>query len=90
MDLTEDQIQLLAKVEHNRWVAETLLAGYRPPTDQERRDAIIDRRLKDMLKDKLVHLDLCAYDDLLEDMDGVDVKDFDKVIETCIPLMIQD
>jgi hypothetical protein len=37
-----------------------------------------------------VHLDLCAYDDLLEDMDGVDVKDFDKVIETCIPLMIQD
>ena len=90
MDLTEDQIQLLAKVEHNRWVAETLLAGYRPPTDQERRDAIIDRRLKDMLKDKLVHLDLCAYGDLLEDMDGVDVKDFDKVIETCIPLMIQD
>lgn len=90
MNLTNDLVELLAKVEHNRWVAETLLAGYRPPTYQERQEAITDRRLKDMLKDKLVHLDLCAYDDLLEDMDGVDVKDFDKVIEACIPLMIQD
>ena len=90
MDLTNDQVQLLAKVEHNRWVAETLLAGYRPPTDRERQEAIKDRRLKSMLKDKLVHLDLCAYDDLLEDMNGVDVKDFDKVIEASIPLLVQD
>ena len=90
MDLTNDLLQLLARVEHNRWVAETLLAGYRPPTYQERQEAITDRRLKNVLKDRLVHLDLCAYDDLLEDMNGVDVKDFDKVIEACIPLMIQD
>ena len=90
MELTNDQIQLLAKVEHNRWVAETLLAGYRPPTDRERQEAIKDRRLKNMLKDKLVHLDLCAYDDLLEDVNGVDVKDFDKVIEASIPLLIQN
>ena len=90
MDLTNDNIQLLARVEHNRWVAETLLAGYRPPTDLEHQEAIKDRGLKNMLKDKLVHLDLCAYDDLLKDMNGVDVKDFDKVIEASIPLLMQE
>lgn len=90
MNLTNDLVELLAKVEHNRWVAEILLAGYRPPTDLERQEAIQDRRLKNLLKDKLVHIDLCAYDDLLEDVNGVDVKEFDKVIETSIPLLIQD
>lgn len=89
MNLTNDMVQLLAKVEHNRWVAETLLAGYRPPTDLELQEAIKDRRLKNLLKDKLVHLDLCAYDDLLVDVNGIDVRDYDKVIEECIPLLLQ-
>ena len=90
IQLTENQIEQLVKVEHNRWVVETLLAGYRPPTDDERNEMISNRTLKQSFKEKLVHLDLCAFDELLPDANNVDVRDYDKVIVSCIPIILQN
>ena len=87
--LTNEQIESLTRVEHNRWVAETLLAGFRPPTENERNEMIANRKLKTAYKERLIHLDLCRFDDLLQDADGVDVRDYDRVIVTCTPLLIK-
>ena len=34
--LSEQEVRMLAEVEHNRWSLERLMAGFRPPTEQER------------------------------------------------------
>lgn len=34
--LSEHEVRMLAEVEHNRWSLERLMAGFRPPTAQER------------------------------------------------------
>jgi hypothetical protein len=51
--LTEAQIQLLARREHDRWVAERLMGGWRPPRDGEGRD----NRLR-------IHPNLVSWDKL--------------------------
>ena len=88
--LTEGQVDVMARVEHNRWVAETLLAGFRPPTDNERNEMIEKRELKDTYKRRLIHLDLCGFNDLLPDAKGVDVRDYDRMIVASIPLLFKD
>ena len=47
-----------------------------------------NRELKAAFKDKLVHLDLCAFDDLLPDAGGIDIRDYDRVIEQSLPLIV--
>jgi hypothetical protein len=86
--LTERQLEILSRVEHNRWVAETLLAGFRPPIREEREEMMKDIQLKSVYKDKMVHLDLCKFDDLLPDATGIDVRSYDRAIEQCIPLFM--
>ena len=39
--------------------------------------------------ERLVHLDLCSYDDLLPDANGIDVRDYDKAIVKIIPLILK-
>ena len=87
--MTDAQLDILTRVEHNRWVAETLLAGFRSPTPEERQMMVDNRELKATYKDKLVHLDLCAFDDLLPDAGGVDVREYDRVIVHSIPLLVK-
>ena len=88
--LTDKQVEIISKVEHNRWVAENLLGGYRPPTSVEREMIVRDRSLKSVFKkDNLVHFDLCRYEDLLPDANGFDVRDFDRAIVMSIPLILQ-
>ena len=87
---TEEQVENMCRVEHNRWVADALLGGYRPPTQEEREMLVRDRTLKSVFKNEhLVHLDLCRYDDLLADASGIDVRDFDRAIVESIPLILQ-
>lgn len=88
-DLTEEQLESLSRVEHNRWVVETLLSGFRPPTENERNEMVANRKLKGEYKTRLIHLDLCRYDDLLPDANGVDVRDYDRVIVKCIPFFVK-
>ena len=87
--LTDGQLESLSRVEHNRWVAETLLAGFRPPTESEREEIISNRDLKKAYKARLIHLDLCRFDDLLPDANGTDVRDYDRAIVACTPLLIK-
>lgn len=74
-----ERIELLAKVEHNRWNVEELLLDFRPTTKAE--DEYIaskqDRETsepKKELKEQFIHYDIRPYNDLRADDKGKNVK----------------
>ena len=103
--LTQEEIETLSAVEHNRWSVERLILGFRPPTDTEREEihenieAFIlakktgkeqpDQDLKNIYKKKKIHYDLCSYRELREDMTGQNVRIYDYDLTACIPLIAQ-
>lgn len=76
--LTTEQIDIIAKVEHNRWNVEKLLLGYRKPTQKE-----IQEKSRKELKQAFAHPDIVPYSAL---SDGS--KDYDRAIVSGIPLLI--
>lgn len=83
-EITDDEVELLARVEHNRWNVERLLCGYRP-TNEEETDRIMDdidnkkgKSLKKYYKKRYIHYDIRPYDKLGDDETGLNVKRFDK------------
>jgi len=76
--LTEDEIEKLAAVEHNRWNVEKLLMGYRKaktPEDKYEQSQLTAKLVKPN-KDKLfIHHDIRPFDDL----DGIKQMDFEIV-----------
>lgn len=81
-NLTEEEIGLLAEVEHNRWNVEKLLMGYRPVTEKE--SAEIEKSiaeggsLKKDYKNRLkAHYDIRPFADLREDKNGKNVNRYD-------------
>lgn len=82
---TPEQLDLLERVEHNRWNAEKLLMGYRPATEEERK-AITERlnagdsSLKTMYKSRFVHSDIVPLDDLGKDAKGYSLKGYDRLL----------
>lgn len=65
--ISEQNVELLARTEHNRWVMEQLLMRFRALTEQEQADVCSGRVDKDVLKgDKMAHLDICSNDRLVE------------------------
>ena len=103
--LTQEEIEQLSAVEHNRWSVERLILGMRPPTDTEREEirqnieAFIAAKktggekpaqdLKNAYKKQKVHYDLCAYRELREDKTGQNVRIYDYDLTACIPLIAQ-
>lgn len=87
--LTLDEIHLLTAVEHNRWNVEELILGYRPTTDEEQRLVENDTAQKKVLRDKKIHYDLRAYDDLKLDHTGKNVNVYDMALVQGIPLIIK-
>lgn len=88
--LSPEEVEALAKTEHNRWSVERLLSGTRPCSDQERKEVAADVSLKRKYKtERDAHLDLCAYDELLPDESGTDVRENDRALTACIPLIVQ-
>lgn len=103
--LTAEEIEQLTAVEHNRWVVERLIQGYRPCTDEERREIKEDlrRRLSDpiyakknpmSLKKKYkternAHYDLCAFSELGVDETGLPVTRYDRDLTAAIPLIVK-
>lgn len=101
--LTQEEIETLSAVEHNRWSVERLILGFRPPTDTEREEirenieAFImaqktgspapEQDLKNVYKKKKIHYDLCSYHELREDKTGQDVRLYDYDLTFCIPLI---
>ena len=95
-NLTEEQVELMARVEHNRWVAENLLGGFRPVTRDEWEKIAEDethwipgqkKTLKDYYKDKyMAHVDLCPSERLLP-YKRFDVRNNDRAIVKSIHLI---
>lgn len=88
--LTESEIESLSETEHNRWSLERLVQGARPCTDDELSDIRADvKTLKTAYKNKGIHFDLRAYDELEEDGTGRNVKAYDYGLTAIIPLMVK-
>ena len=96
--VSQDEVDLLSAVEHNRWSVERLMAGFRPPDDLERKEISenIDKLAngatdlpdkKKEYKNKYIHYDLCAYDELGIDKSGQNVRFYDFALTACIPLI---
>lgn len=84
LKLNEEQITLIAKVEHNRWNMEKLLLGFRKPTPEEQKIIDSDKAKRKEYKDKyFVHTDIRPYDELSEGS-----KSYDRCITAGIPLVI--
>jgi len=97
MELDEDQVELMAQLEHNRWNVEKLLMGYRMTTPGE--TELISRDIHDKGKDSLLkkhysekhfaHYDIIAYSDLKPDASGESASYYDKCLIRGIPLLYQ-
>lgn len=102
--LTEKEAGLLARTEHYRWCTDRLIAGYRPCTEEEHEavrrniEQILEARrtgqeppedLKEKFKEKDIHYDLCAYDELGPDASGKDVRRYDYDVVAGIPLILK-
>lgn len=77
-ELTKEQIDIIAEVEHNRWNVEKLLIGFRKPTEEEEKT-----KSRSELKNMYVHPDIKPYDDLTEGS-----QEYDRVITQGIPLIL--
>lgn len=89
-DMSQEVIETLAEVEHNRWSVEELMLGWRPCTDQEQREVESDIRMKEILKKRKIHYDLRAYKDLRPDSTGRPVQIYDRCLSACIPLIAKE
>lgn len=93
--LTEEEKELLAKVEHNRWTMEQLLMNYRPLTEEEQKMVCEDMDYftmnvkKEKLKGgKMAHLDICSFERLHE-VDPYTVP-YDQALMEMITDMIEE
>ena len=85
--ISANETETLAEVEHNRWSVEELILGFRPVTDKEQKEIENDISLKREYRDRFIHYDLRAYNDLKPDANGTDVRIYDKCITAAIPLI---
>lgn len=90
----EATIQQLAEVEHNRWNVEELLLGYRPATEEEKRQIGSNPALKEKLKKAYIHKDIGPYADIA-DMDLSEsnkiknTREYDICLSKTLPLMLE-
>ncbi len=87
--LSSEEIEILGEVEHNRWSVEELILGYRPVTDEEQAMLENNEIDKGTLRDRKIHYDLRAFNDLRCDSTGKNVKVYDMVLTQGIPLIIK-
>jgi hypothetical protein len=87
-DISQQDIEILAQVEHNRWNVEELILGYRPCTDEEQDKIAADvDTQKDTFKSRKIHYDLRAYNDLRPDKTGRSAKIYDLCLSAALPLI---
>ena len=87
-ELIDSRINILAQMEHNRWMVEELLLGYRPVDKQEDQAIDDNRKLKAVKKQQFIHYDIRPYEGLKTDEHGRDVRENDKLIVRSIPIII--
>lgn len=89
-DISQEEIEILAQVEHNRWNVEELILGWRPCDDEEQLEVETDINKKEELKKRKIHYDLRAYSDLRPDSSGKPVQLYDRCLSACIPLIAKE
>ena len=95
--IKEENILLLAKVEHNRWNVEELLLGYRPTKTDECETIGTNPQKKEELKNDFIHNDICpfekiSYMDIEPEEDGnkiYDPREYDKCLSKALPMIIK-
>lgn len=85
--ISRQEVETIGQVEHNRWSVEEMLLGYRPCSDEEQQDVEADITWKNEYKQRLVHYDLRAYNDLRVDDTGKNVNTYDLCLSAAIPLI---
>ena len=88
-ELSSEEIEMLAQVEHNRWCVERLIMGWRSCTDEERKKVDEDICQKKELKLKKIHYDLCAFSELGFDETGKHVALYDLCLCASIPYIVK-
>lgn len=87
-DIPQQDIEIMAQVEHNRWSVEELILGFRPCTDEEQEKIAADvRKQKAAYKARKIHYDLRAYNDLRPDGTGKPVQVYDLCLTSSLPLI---
>ena len=82
--LSNDDIQILADLEHNRWNMEQLLMNFRTLSSEEQEEIQKGTgRTKNQFKAQMAHLDICSNKALLE-IDK-DVRQYDVDLVACLP-----
>ena len=82
-ELTEEELDTMARTEHARWNMEQLLIGYRPLTATEQAEVLKDLRLKNPYKGKLAHYDICSFA-RLEEIDKGSIR-YDRGLSKILP-----
>lgn len=84
--LSDDEVEMMARVEHNRWNVEKLLMGYRKPYQHEDKyipgNAEFKSELK-MNKNRFIHHDIRPF----EQLDGI--QELDKEFSRYIPWIVK-
>lgn len=87
-DISQQDIEILAQVEHNRWNVEELILGFRPCTDEEQEKIAADvATQKDAFRARKIHYDLRAYNDLRADKTGRSARVYDLCLSAALPLI---
>lgn len=87
-EMSDDEVDMIAEIEHNRWNIEELLLGYRPVTQREDELIDSDKAAKDKCKERFIHYDIRPYTGLKEDKHGRKAYVYDKVIVKSLPLIL--
>jgi len=87
-ELNDQQIHYAALMEHNRWVMEKLLIGFRAPTEEEAEGIAADKK-REYYKYRLIHEDIKAYHALGSDDKNIDVRMYDINISKALPYMLK-
>lgn len=87
-NLTEQQVEMLAEIEHNRWNVEKLLLGYSPVNKERDVEIDADKSRKDYWKDRYVHYDIRPFDGLKADSQGLKANVYDEVIVKSLPIIL--
>ncbi|MCL2181205.1 MAG: hypothetical protein FWB83_08755 [Treponema sp.] len=89
VELDREQINLASLIEHNRWVTEKLLVGFRAPTPEEAAEISSDKKKREYYKAKFIHQDIVAFHELGEDIKNINVQIYDTNISRALPYMLK-
>ena len=84
--LSDEEVEMMARIEHNRWIVEKLLMGYRKPRYNEDKYVEENKPFETELslnKKRFIHHDIRPYDQLDK------VKELDKEYSRYIPWIIK-